>query len=434
MAANPASLQDWLNWQEQLSPKGIDLGLDRVGEVWQRLNPSQTLPFSVVTIAGTNGKGSCIAMLEAIFLAAGYRTGRYVSPHLTVYNERIHLNGTMVSDDLLCQAFASVEKARHETRLTYFEFGTLAAMQVFLSAPLDVVLLEVGLGGRLDAVNLFDAEAALVTTVDFDHQDYLGHDLELIGYEKAGIFRSGAIAVYGDATPPTSLLQHAVQLGTKLYCCGRDFVYGALTTQKSGWIWHGEQWRFHNVPWPRLPGIHQVQNASSVLMLVEALNSRLPVSAEACFQGIRSAYLPGRMQLIHDRDVTWVLDVAHNPQAARTLAKTLTSSFSDYNGRTLSVFGALEDKAIEEMVSVMDEVVDQWYLGGLTVSRGLTVDKLHQRVSSAMVTKPVQPYATLIEAQQAARRDANRGDTIVVWGSFHTVAQVLSSLSEGVMA
>ncbi len=415
------TLDEWLQWQESLHPSTIDLGLGRVREVLDRL-ALKTRNFQLITVAGTNGKGSSVAMLESILLAAGYRVGTYSSPHLFTYNERIRLDGHAVSDDMICDAFDHVDQARQSTSLTYFEFGTLAAIDIFYRAPLDVVILEVGLGGRLDATNVLDADVALVTTIDIDHVEWLGSDREAIGFEKAGIFRSEKAAVCGDINPPKSLLSHADSIGASLYRAGVDFE---LSDHAEGWSWQGRRARIEGLPLPSLKGVFQKQNAAAVLMVLEQLSSELNVTREAICQGLLQVKLNGRMQVvISESGIQQIFDVAHNPQAARTLAETLQSEVQ--KGETFAVVGMLRDKDVAGVVQELAHVVDRWYVAGLDVSRGLTSNELVTVLGEAGVSKPITTYDGVLAAHQAALSVAEQQDRIVVFGSFYTVSQVLS--------
>ncbi len=411
-----------MQWQESLHTSEIELGLDRVREVLNRL-VLMPRDFKLITVAGTNGKGSSVAMLESILLAAGYRVGTYSSPHLFTYNERIRLDGYAVSDGMICHAFDRVDQARQSTSLTYFEFGTLAAIDIFYRAELDVVILEVGLGGRLDATNILDADVAVVTTIDIDHVDWLGHDREAIGFEKAGIFRSGRAAVCGDANPPKSLLSYADSIGVRLYRAGIDFKF---SNHDKGWNWRGGKKRLYGLPLPNLKGEFQKQNAAAVLMVLDLLRPDLKVSHEAICQGLFQVKLNGRMQMVlSERGVQQIFDVAHNPQAARILAETLQSEVQ--KGETFAVVGMLRDKDVAGVVRELEHVVDRWYVAGLDVSRGLASSELAAVLDKVGVIKPIVTYDGVRAAHQAALSVADQLDRIVVFGSFYTVVQALKS-------
>lgn len=412
------TLDAWLAWQETLHPSAIELGLERPGRVLAALGLTSPA-HAVITVAGTNGKGSSVAMLETILLAAGYRVGCYTSPHLLRYNERVRVNGEPVSDEALCAAFERIDQARNEISLTYFEFGTLAAMDIFAHAGLDVAVLEVGMGGRLDAVNLQDADVALVTAIDVDHAAWLGDDREAIGREKAGIFRSQRPAVCSDPNPPLSLLQHARELGTELYCLGEEFHYLA---GDDSWNWRGPEGSYDELPLPALRGRFQLQNAAGVLMALALLNERLPLASGHLWQGLRNVSLPGRFQLLPGA-VTTIVDVAHNPQSAEALAANLKAM--PVTGRTHAVVGLLADKDLAGVLRPMREVVDVWYPCSLDVYRGADASVLLRALAGEKL-QVERGYGTVREAVAAARANAQPMDRIVVFGSFYTVADVLA--------
>lgn len=371
-------------------------------------------PFRIITVGGTNGKGSTVAMLEAVLLAAGYRVGSYTSPHLLRYNERIKVQGMAVTDEMICQAFDRIDSGRSDVSLTYFEFGTLAAIDIFHKAALDVALLEVGLGGRLDAVNSLDADVAVITTVDIDHARWLGPDRETIGFEKAGIFRPHRPAVYGDLDPPTSLEAHAVKLSAPLYRLSRDFHYEVTN---GSWFWWSGATRSIDLPRPRLSGDHQYQNAATALMALKLMAEPLPVTGNAIHRGLTSVRLPGRFQRLPG-EVERFFDVAHNPQGAKVLAHALGQT--PCGGRTLAVFGMLADKDMAGVVTKLQETVDIWYVGGLEGERGLSGESLAEEMGSA-ITSTVNAYPTIAEAYRGALEAAQSGDRVLVFGSFHTV-------------
>jgi len=411
------TLDQWLRWQESLHPSAIDLGLERPGQVLDALglrHPGHT----VITVAGTNGKGSSVAMLESILRTAGYRVGCYTSPHLLRYNERVRIDGKPVSDEALCESFERIDRARGETSLTYFEFGTLAAMDIFAGAGLDVAVLEVGMGGRLDAVNLQDGDVALVTAIDVDHAAWLGNGREAIGREKAGIFRPQRPAVCSDPQPPASLLAYAAELGTALYRLGDAFAY---SPDEEGWRWQGADARYDALPLPALRGDFQLQNAAGVVMVLALLGERLPVTAAQIRQGLSSVSLPGRFQLLPGAPAT-IVDVAHNPQSAAALAANLKAQM--VRGRTLAVVGVLADKDLAGVIRPMLPCVDLWYPAGLAVPRGCDSRTLHQAIAG-LGGAVEHDYPTVGEALAAARSKAQPGDRIVVFGSFYTVAEAL---------
>ncbi len=412
------TLAEWLSWQETLNPAGIELGLGRVRTVLERLGLAHP-PYCVVTVGGTNGKGSSVAMLETVLLAGGYRVGSYTSPHLLRYNERVRIQGREVSDAVLCAAFEQVDQARSDIALTYFEFGTLAAFEIFAGRDLDITILEVGLGGRLDAVNVLDSDVALVTSVGIDHQEWLGTDRESIGREKAGIFRSGRVAVCGDPVPPASLLQHAQRLGALLYCAGRDFGFQQAD---EGWCWWGPGQRSAVLPLPALSGAFQLDNAAAVLMVLALLKSRFPLDEGALQQGLATVSLPGRFQIVPGA-VTRLFDVGHNPHAAAVLASSLADHPS--SGRTLAVVGMLVDKDHEGVFRQLCPYLDAWYAADLDVPRGASSRQLSLAIEKSCEGSTVFCFASVIEAYRQAMRDARPGDQVVVFGSFFTVAEVL---------
>lgn len=411
------SLEQWLSWQETLHPSTIELGLERVGQVLDAMglrHPSH----AVITVGGTNGKGSSVAMLDAILRAAGYRVGCYTSPHLLRYNERIRIDGEMVSDAALCEAFARVDAARGDTSLTYFEFGTLAAFDIFARAGLDCAILEVGMGGRLDAVNLVDADVALVATIDVDHADWLGPDRETIAREKAGIFRAGRPAVCSDPNPPASLLDEAARLGAHLYRLGHEYDYRRHDQQ---WEWWSSLSRRDALLLPALRGTSQLENASGVLMALALLAERLPVNQQQVRQGLLAVHLPGRFQ-VTPGPVTEIWDVAHNPESAQELAQTLQQM--PCRGRTRAVVGMLADKDIAAVLSHMAPVIDDWYPASLAVPRGASAARLVEALACHGV-EVVRTFASVSEAHAAAMSEARPDDRVVTFGSFYTVAEVM---------
>ena len=407
------SLSDWLAYVEALHAKQIDLGLARSQAVYQRLGTQIGCP--VITVGGTNGKGSVCAMLEAILIEAGYRVGLYTSPHIVRFNERARINGEEAADAQLVRQFAAVEAARGETTLTYFEFTTLAILRLFAEADLDVVILEVGLGGRLDATNLLDAEVAVVTNVAVDHIDYLGDDRETIGYEKAGIFRAYRSAICGDPNPPKALLAHAQDIGADLRLAGRDFQarqYGDL------WDYQGHKSHWQALLRPAMSGANQIGNAAIALAALEAL--QLPVYEEAIRAGLNKAIVSGRFQVLEGRPVT-VLDVAHNPHAAAVLAGNL-KAMGPY-ARTWAVFGGMQDKDIDGIVTAMKECIDIWCVTDLPVPRALPAQEIGDRLTQTGIAgQSIKTFACPAKACAYATEQAGENDRIVVFGSFWVVA------------
>lgn len=409
-------LNDWLARLEQAHPTTIELGLERVAKVRDvmGLHPA----FPIILVGGTNGKGSTCATLEAILRAQGYKTGLYTSPHLLRYNERIRIEGIDADDATTVAGLEAVEAARGAISLTYFEHGTLGAMWQFAQAGVDVAILEVGLGGRLDAVNIFDPAVSVVTTIDLDHQDWLGDTREAIGFEKAGIYRAGKPAICGDANPPQSLLEHTQKIGAKLQCAGQDYT---VRSDQAGWSFRMDGLELGKLPLPALAGAHQIQNAATALAALMAVEPCLPVSLAAIHQGLTSARQPGRFQRISFNPET-VLDVAHNPESARALADNLRAY--PVKGKTLAVFAMLADKDVAGVVEPLKGSFDAWLVAGLPGARGQTGHQLAEHLKP-LLAAPVAVYATPLEAYRAARLQAGEGDRITVFGSFHTVAEVL---------
>lgn len=418
----PKDLAGWLAYIEQQHPQTIALGLERVERVRAAMGLAPAVP--VITVAGTNGKGSTCAMLEAMLSAAGYRVGLYTSPHLLRYNERVRIAGREADDASLAAAFARVEAARTgidgDTRLTYFEFGTLAAVDLFLRSALDVLVLEVGMGGRLDAVNAFDADCAIVTSIGLDHMDYLGATREAIGHEKAGIFRAGKPAVLADPAAPASVLAQAQAIGASLLRIGQEF---GCDTESGQWSFWGPAGRICGLPYPALHGRIQLQNASAALAGLGALRERLPVSERALRQGLAEVQLPGRFQLLPGHPAL-VLDVGHNPQAAAVLAQNL-SDLEPCSG-TSAVFGMLRDKDIGGVVKLLAPHIDRWFVCTLPPPRGAQASELAQLLRQTGA-RAVREFENPALAYMAACSEAVENDRIVVFGSFHTVADVLAA-------
>jgi dihydrofolate synthase/folylpolyglutamate synthase len=417
------TLSDWLAWIETLHPRTIDLGLERVHALLGTMGLRRPA-FAAITITGTNGKGSTVVMCETILRHAGYRVGAYTSPHLIAYNERIRIDGRNVSDDDLCAAFERIEAARGTVPLTYFEFGTIAAFDLFQAAKIDIAVLEVGMGGRLDAVNAIDSDVAIVTAVDIDHTAWLGHTREAIGYEKAGIFREGRPAICGDPNPPAIIAAETARIGAQLLQFNRDFSVERSATE---WTWrHGERLRA-GLPYPSLRGDYQLFNAACALTALERLSDRFPVTQADVREGLISGVIPGRFQVLPGRPVR-VLDVAHNAQAARSLAATLKQQRVE--GRTLAVIGMLKDKDIVSVIGPLTSIVDRWYPATLHAPRGATAAQLIESFAAAGVPAPARGYDDVHQAYAAAQRDATAADRIVVFGSFHTVGDILAGLGK----
>ena len=413
------TLDDWLDYCERLHPKAIDMGLDRVRAVAERMGLRFDCP--VFTVAGTNGNGSTCAMLEAILTQAGFRTGLFTSPHLVRFEERCRIRGQNVDAADLIAAFARVESARAEISLTYFEFTTLAILDTLARAGLDAVILEVGLGGRLDAVNIIDTDCAIITSIDIDHAELLGDTREKIGFEKAGILRTGRPAIVSDPVPPQSVIDRATEIGADLWLLGRDFNYSG---DKQQWAWGGRGRRYAGLAYPALRGANQLINASGVLAALTAMRQQLPVTAQAVRNGLALVDLPGRFQVVPGQPAL-VLDVAHNPHSVAALALNLDAM--GFYPTTHAVFGAMADKDLAPMLHRMDPLVDRWYFADLPTPRAASGAALQaawqaltQRkdASSAVFSQP-------LDALHAAAAKAQAADRIVVFGSFYTVGGVL---------
>lgn len=420
---NTKSLNDWLAHCEQLHPQTIDMGLDRVRLVADRMGLTFACP--VITVAGTNGKGSTCAMLESILLQAGYHTGVYTSPHLVNFEERLRVDGVAVNATELIAAFASVERARGQNEgaisLTYFEFSTLAILDVMRHYAPDVVILEVGLGGRLDAVNIIDPDCAIITSIDLDHTALLGESREAIGFEKAGIMRTGRPVVVSDPMPPQSVLDRALEVGADLWRVGVDFN---VSGDKQQWSWAGRARRYGGLAYPALRGANQLVNAAGVLAALTALRDRLPVSAQAVRNGLALVTLPGRFQIVPGQP-TLVLDVAHNPHAAAALALNLDAM--GFFQTTHAVFGVMADKDIYTLLARLNPLIDKWYFTDLPTPRAATAADLMRDWQSQNTRKDCSgaTFSNPVQALQAAIKAANPTDRIVVFGSFYTVGGIL---------
>lgn len=425
MENHPTTLAGWLALLETMHPKAIDMGLDRVHQVKDAMAIEFACP--VIIVGGTNGKGSTCAMLESILLRAGYRVGLYTSPHILHFNERMRINGQSATDAELIAVFNKLDGIRADVSLSYFEFTTLAAMQLFADAKLDVVIFEVGLGGRLDAVNVLDADVAIVTSVDIDHTEYLGDTREKIGFEKAGIFRAGKTAICGDPVPPQSLIDHAEKIGADLWLFNRDFNYSG---DKLQWNFSGRSGRRHSLAYPALRGANQLLNASGVLAALDAMRLRLPVGAQEVRTGLALVDLPGRFQVLPGQP-TIILDVAHNPHAAATLSQNLGNmGFHPY---TYAVFGSMQDKDIAGVIAHLKGQVDHWCVTDLPLPRAATAAEIRETLIAAYgepiaaddTERSIQTFATPAEAFANAMSRAGENDRITVFGSFLTVAGVM---------
>ncbi|ACY32149.1 bifunctional tetrahydrofolate synthase/dihydrofolate synthase [Comamonas thiooxydans] len=423
------TLDAWLAYCERLHPQNIALGLDRVREVAQRMGLQFDCP--VITVAGTNGKGSTCAMLEAVALQSGYRPGVYTSPHLVHFEERCRVGGEIVKAEELIPHFEAVEQARvkdgKEVALTYFEFTTLAILRLMSLSRLDVAILEVGLGGRLDATNIIDADCAIITSIDLDHMELLGPDRESIGREKAGIMRAGRPVIVSDPVPPQSVIDHAAEIGADLWRFGKDFNYDG---DKQQWGWAGRGRRYAGLAYPALRGANQLMNASGVLAAYEAIRGKLPVTAQAVRTGLSMVELPGRFQIVPGQP-TLVLDVAHNPHSVAALTANLDAM--GYFPITHAVFGAMADKDWEPMLTKVGPLVDRWYFTDLPTPRADSAEnlkaKLQQLQAQGVIRKDVsmQTFANPQQALDAAVAATEAADRIVVFGSFFTVGGVLQN-------
>ncbi len=415
------TLSEWLAHCETLHPQAIDMGLSRVRQVAQQMNLSIKAPL--ITVAGTNGKGSTCAMLEAIYLQAGYKTGVFTSPHLVLFEERCRLHGESAKAHEFAEAFAFVERARGDITLTYFEFSTLAIMHMLSQAALDVVILEVGLGGRLDAVNILDTDCAIITSIDLDHTALLGNDREAIGLEKAGIMRSGKTVILSDPVPPESIVKHAASLGADLWLMGRDFNFSGDPLQ---WSWAGRGRRYSGLAYPAMRGANQLLNASGVLAAVEVMRPQLPVTAQAIRNGLAMVELTGRFQIVPGEPVL-VLDVAHNPHSVAALAANLDAM--GFYPTTHAVFGAMADKDLPTMLRKILPMVDAWYFTDLPLTRASSAAQLAGILGPLNTRKDVQfsVHENPQKALDSAIAAASPTDRILVFGSFYTVGGVLQN-------
>ena len=415
------NLTDWLGYIESIHPSTIDLTLERIKIVIERLNLD--ISFPVLTVGGTNGKGSTCSILESIYREAGYKVACYTSPHFLNFNERIKIQALAVSDEVICEAFSRIESAREGVTLTYFEYGTIAAMIIFSEAHVDVAILEVGLGGRLDAVNVFDADCAIVTTVDLDHMDYLGHTREAIGFEKAGIYRTEKTSICGDFDPPQSLIKHAELIHADLKIIGKDFGYEA----------HHDSFDFlidstfvMNLPLPKLQGDFQLANATNALMAVKAMEDKLPLTEISIQKGITLTLLPGRFQEVKKMP-SLILDVAHNPQAARSLSHNLKTHVVP--GKTIAVFSILKDKDIFGVINELNLDIDDWFIAEIQNERAASIENISNTIQKINPSAHIEAFKNIQEAYQFASKEVTRNDRIIVFGSFFTVADIMKIIS-----
>ena len=415
------NLNDWIGYIESIHPSTIDLTLERIKIVIERLNLD--ISFPILTIGGTNGKGSTCSILESIYKEAGYKVACYTSPHFLHFNERIKIQAVAVSDELICEAFSRIESAREGVTLTYFEYGTIAAMIIFSEAHVDVAILEVGLGGRLDAVNVFDADCAIVTTVDLDHMDYLGHTREAIGFEKAGIYRTEKTAIFGDFDPPQSLIKHAELIHADLKIIGKDFGYEV----------HHDSFDFlidssfvMNLPLPKLQGDFQLANATNALMALKAMEDKLPLTEISIQKGITLTLLPGRFQEVKTMP-SLIFDVAHNPQAARSLSHNLKTHV--VLGKTIAVFSILKDKDIFGVIQVLNLDIDAWFIAEIQNERAASIENISNAIQKINPSAHIEAFKNIQEAYQFASKEVTRNDRIIVFGSFFTVADIMKIIS-----
>ena len=423
-----SSLTVWIDWLLALHAQEIDLGLDRIKQVAQvmgLLNPNP----KVISVAGTNGKGSSVAMLSAVYRAAGYQVGAYTSPHLLHFNERIQVNGKPIEDQLIVDAFCKIEQARDETKLTYFEFATLAALVIFKQVNLDIILLEVGLGGRLDAVNIIDANLALITAIDIDHIEWLGRDINKAALEKAAIMRSGRVAICSDPDVPDTLVQYAKQHSVSLKRLGKDFKWDkkALKSSQNYQVWSFKQQGFclENLPLPALKGDFQIQNASGVVAVVLSLSKELPVSEQHIFEGLKKTKNPGRLQSLLVKEQNWLLDVAHNPHAAGVLAEYLYQQKFYFE---FAIFSVLEDKESLPMVKILSPYIKNWMIADLNIARSMSVKSLRDLLVSAGVEPENIKNFDSIELAVSQITKENT-PSVLTWGSFFTVSKVMKSVN-----
>ncbi|MCK5830458.1 MAG: bifunctional tetrahydrofolate synthase/dihydrofolate synthase [Methylococcales bacterium] len=415
------SLEEWLEWQEKVHSREIDLGLEKSAAVFKALNSNAIKPPTII-VAGTNGKGSCIAFLESIYRAQGYRVGAYTSPHILKYNERIRIDGESVSNDKICQAFERIDAIRNDVSLSYFEFGTLAALDIFWRSNLDIQLLEIGLGGRLDAVNIIDADTVLITSVSIDHVDWLGETREAIGYEKAGVFRPGIPAVIGDLDPPKSILKSAIEKKSSLRIINKNFGF---KRNEIGWDWFcntDKHRKYLSLPEPALKGNHQYQNASTALMAIVEMEKHLLVNEAAVHQGLQDVQIQGRFQLI-DGDIPVLLDVAHNPHAVRLLFDYLSQMYSDR--KIHAVFSMMKDKDIKGVIGIINPAIYHWYISPLKTPRAVNQSDMQDCFEQCSISNVTLGYKSFSESYLAAEENAVVGDLIVVFGSFLLVSEYL---------
>jgi len=418
------TLQDWLSWQEGLNPKQIDLGLERVAQVLSRAGLPVLFDCPVITVAGTNGKGSVVAMLESIAVQAKLKVCSYTSPHLFNYNERIRINRQPVDDTPLCEAFERIDRARGSLPLTYFEFGTLAALDLFFRAEPDMIILEVGLGGALDAVNVVQPSVSVITSIDIDHTDWLGDNRNSIAREKAGIFRAGVAAVCGDTQPPPSIYQQAEKTGANLVVIGHDYFYQA---DEEGWQLHSPWGDLEQLPLPSLSGKFQLANAATAIVALQSLEDRLSVTVPAIAQGLTQCYLRGRFETVNRMPLVQV-DVAHNPHAARALASQPgLKKTAGTTGKCYGLIAMLEDKDVEQVVKILADDIDEWIVAGLpAISRGLTAEVLRKRIQNRLTSAKLHTAETVTLACGQLMALLTESDRAIIFGSFYTASEAIT--------
>lgn len=416
------TLNKWLNWQEGLHFTAIELGLERCRRVANNMGLLNS-SYNVISVAGTNGKGSSIALLDCILRNAGYKVGRYTSPHLLRYNERICINGEQVTDTELCESFDRIDRARGDISLTYFEFGTLAALDLFRQHDVQLAILEVGLGGRLDAVNILDADVSLITSIDIDHQEWLGNDRESIAREKAGIFRNLSPAICSDPNPPKSLLDCSKALGTPISLLGRDYQFSYSDTS---WAWRSKDMCLEGLPRPMKYCNFQIQNASGVLMVLANIQDEYPVSIENIKHALGSFRLSGRFQIIPG-DIPKILDVAHNRESIKALVENL--KMVSCQGKTHIILGMLKGKEHRQVIKELEVVADSWHFVSIPHERGIEGKKLASEFRAINKSKDVSEYSSMREALDKIRKLSMPDDRIVITGSFYTVGAAIQILS-----
>lgn len=423
---NQSSLTQWIDWLLHLHADEIDLGLKRIGLVANEMHVTKPAPF-IITVAGTNGKGSTVAILSSILIEAGYKVGTYTSPHILEFNERIQINNHAVSDQTIVNAFTSIEKQRKQTKLTYFEFSTLAALSIFTESQLDLVVLEVGLGGRLDAVNIVDADATIVTAIDVDHVDWLGDDRDQIALEKAGVMRKGQISVCSDPKPPKTMLEFSEKLGVQLSCLGTDFSYEQLDNNDQAWLFKNlDNEVNYSLTKPALHGEFQLQNASGVVRLLSSIHNLIPVTVKQINAGLKSAKHPGRLESRKINHQDWLIDVAHNPQSAMVLASYLETKAKQSKER-IAIFSALNDKDMLPMVQAIVPYVKTWVIANLAIPRASGLPKLKSILINAGIDATnIVEFDSIELAVQSVKLMPN--SDVLVWGSFFTVSQTLTAI------